>query len=199
MMQLEFIFSRKKPPIQNGREAKLSIPRVLGRLQRDEEMTQECRRLLAELLLDELASKTTVLWNRRMRTTAGRAFWPDARIEINPKLKEIAADEIRRTMLHELAHLVAYERSGRRRIDAHGAEWRQACGDLGIAGERATHSLPLRGRKMKRKWRYRCPVCGDEFDRVRRMRRHVGCYSCCLKHNGGYYHGDYRLKETRIG
>ena len=41
---------------------------------------------------------------------------PDRWIEMNPKLKEFEPEELWRTLKHELAHLVAYERSGRRRI-----------------------------------------------------------------------------------
>ena len=58
-------------------------------------------------------------------------------MELNPRLKQLPvpqrASEIRRTLRHELAHLVAYVRAGRRRIKPHGEEWKQACKDLGIA------------------------------------------------------------------
>ena len=133
-----------------------------------------------------------------MRTTAGRAFWPEAKIELNPKLEELAPDEVKSTLLHELAHLVAYARAGRKRINAHGVEWRQACADLGIPRERATHSLPLPGRTMQKKWRYACPACGEGFDRVRKMKRYAGCYTCCKNHNGGYYHKKFRFVETKL-
>ena len=194
-MQLEFFFTRKKKATRLRRKRGLVREQSL---QCDEEMTQECVRLLTELRLEALVKKVAVVWNSRMRTTAGRAFWPEGKIEMNPKLEEVAPAEVRQTMLHELAHLVAYERAGRRRITAHGPEWRQACADLGIPGESATHSLPLPGRRMRKKWRYTCPVCGEGFDRVRRMKRYAGCYPCCLKHNGGYYHRDFRLIETPL-
>jgi SprT protein len=188
VIQLEFLFRRKKEPV-----------RVLSALRgRDDVCTEECVDALRNLGLDALAQKVVVVWNTRMRTTAGRAFWPEGKIELNPKLKEIAPGEVRGTLLHELAHLVAYARAGRRRIAAHGAEWRQACADLGIPGERATHSLPLPGRTMQKKWRYACPACGQGFDRARKMKRSAGCYSCCKEHNGGYYHKKFRLSETQL-
>lgn len=164
----------------------------------DTDRTRECAELLRRLGMGELASRLAVVWNKRMRSTAGRAFWPEGKIELNPKLAEVAPDEVRGTMLHELAHLVAYARAGRRRIAAHGAEWRQACCDLGIPHERATHCLPLPSRTMQRKWRYTCPACGEGFDRVRKMKRYAGCYTCCREHNGGYYHRKFRLVENRI-
>lgn len=189
--QLEFLFGRKKEPV---REA---VPEGGGDGV-DRALTEQCAGLLEGLGMEDLAGRVVVVWNRRMRTTAGRAFWPEGKIELNPKLEELAPDEVEVTMLHELAHLLAYARAGRRRIAAHGREWRQACADLGIPGERATHSLPLPGRKMKRRWRYTCPVCGEGFDRVRRMKRYAGCYACCKKHNGGYYHKKFRLVESAL-
>jgi len=164
----------------------------------DQRLTNQCVELLTGLELGDVAAKVVVQWNPRMRTTAGRAFWPEARIEMNPKLREIAPEEVQGTLLHELAHLVAYARAGRRRIKAHGAEWQQACVHLGIPGERATHSLPLPGRKMKRRWRYSCPECGEGFDRVHKMKRRAACYACCKTHNGGYFHKKFRLKVAPI-
>ncbi len=190
-MQLEFLFRRNRAPV-------LAVGAVGAVRGRDDVCTEECVHALRGLGLDALAQKVVVVWNARMRTTAGRAFWPEGRIELNPKLKEIAPGEVGGTMLHELAHLVAYARAGRRRIAAHGAEWRQACADLGIPGERATHSLPLPGRTMRKKWRYACPACGQGFDRARKMKRPAGCYTCCKEHNGGYYHRQFRLVETSL-
>lgn len=179
----------------------------------DVQLTEQCRQALQDLpelaghsgrksglviRLAALAGEVRVQWNTRMRSTAGRAFWPCAKIELNPQLQQLAPSEVERTLLHELAHLLAYARAGRRRISAHGVEWQKACADLGIAGERATHSLPLPGRTMQRKWHYHCPTCGEGFDRVRKMKRRAACYSCCKTHNGGYYHDDYRLRESPL-
>lgn len=193
MRQLEFIFSRRKKyePVTEVNKAHRSTGG-------DKTLTAQCVESLQLLGLDALASQVVVEWNPRMRTTAGRAFWPCARIEMNPKLQELAPEEVQQTLLHELAHLVAYARAGRRRIKAHGAEWQQACADLGIPGERATHSLPLPGRTMKRNWRYACPVCGEGFDRVRKMKRRAACYTCCRDMKDGYYHRQFKLVEIRI-
>ena len=197
-MQLELIFSRltgkkSEPAEKAGSENDRPESTAGGKT-----LTAQCVEALQVLGLDALASQVMVEWNPRMRTTAGRAFWPCARIELNPKLLELAPDEVQPTLLHELAHLVAYARAGRRRIKAHGVEWQMACSDLGIPGELATHSLPLPGRKMKRKWRYSCPVCGQGFDRVRKTKRSVACYTCCREMNDGNYHAKFRLVEKRI-
>jgi len=196
--QLEFFFSKKDKPRRARKVSCGDHRRKRKDPQNDVKLTKRCADLVELLDLNTSMKQVVVIWNTRMRTTAGRAFWPDAIIELNPKLREVAPEEVERTLLHELAHLVAYARAGRRRIAAHGVEWQQACADLGIPGERATHSLPLSGRKMRRKWRYACPACGEGFDRVRRMKRYAGCYACCKAHNGGYYHKKFRLIENQL-
>lgn len=189
VLQLQFSFSEKE-----RRKAR----KPCGRRGYDSEMTMRAKLLCTQLGLPVLAEKVTVKWNPRMRSTAGRATWPDAVIEVNPALEEISESETERTFLHELAHLVAYERVGNRRIRPHGPEWRRACCDLGIPGERVGHSLPLPARTMRRKWRYFCPGCWAVFDRVRRMRGVSACYACCLKYNQGDYDKRFRFVEKRI-
>ena len=165
----------------------------------DTSLSHRAASLCRDLSLEALASRVKVRWNTRMRSTAGRATWPDSEIELNPALEQISESEVDRTFLHELAHLVAYERAGNRRIRPHGPEWRRACCDLGIPGERAGHTLPLPTRTLRRKWRYFCPACWSIVERVRRMRGHSACYACCLKHNRGEYDERFRFVEKRIG
>lgn len=164
----------------------------------DPGLTAWCEETAAALGMPELARKVRVSWNPRMRTTAGRAWWPHRSIEMNPKIREIADAQIWRTLKHELAHLIAYERCGRRRIDPHGPEWQAACAELGIPGETTYHSLPLRARRMKRNHSYACPSCLTVISRVRPFRRAVACYSCCRKFNGGMYHDRFRLIRNAI-
>ncbi|HEV3394003.1 MAG TPA: SprT-like domain-containing protein, partial [Chthoniobacterales bacterium] len=105
-------------------------------------------------------------------------------------------DEIERTLRHELAHLLAQWRAGRRRIAPHGSEWRQACRDLGIADEARCHNLPFVTKAYSRRYIYRCPNCKEEFPRVRRIRRAIACLACCRKHNGGDFDPRFRLRLT---
>ena len=143
-----------------------------------------------------LATRVRVEWNARMRSTAGVAFPGRALVRLNPRLREFGADEIDRTLRHELAHLLAHERAGRRRIAPHGAEWRRACRDLGIANEARTHTLPLPRRAAVRRHHYRCPACGVGISRVKPLRRGSACLSCCRTHNRGRY--DVRFRFERI-
>jgi SprT protein len=164
----------------------------------DQRLTVWCAEASKSLGLGELSRKIKVYWNPRMRTTAGRAWWPDRKIELNPKLNDCDPDEIWRTLKHELAHLVAYERNGRRRIDPHGIEWQVACEDLGIPGERPYHNLPFKRRKMKRKHAYVCSNCASAIKRVKPIKRPVACYDCCRKFNNGAYHDRFRLVQQKL-
>ena len=160
-------------------------------------LTAWCAQASNDLALAELGRKVRVCWNPRMQTTAGRAWWPDRLIELNPKLKDCEPEELWRTLKHELAHLIAYERCGRRRIDPHGPEWANACVDLGIAGERPFHTLPFKRRQMKRKHAYVCPNCLATIHRVKPIQRAVACYDCCRKFSGGAYHDRFRLVKKK--
>lgn len=164
----------------------------------DTGLTAWCQETAKSLDLPELARRVRVTWNGRMQTTAGRAWWPDRLIEMNPKLKDFAPEELWRTLRHELAHLIAYERSGRRRIEPHGEEWRAACAELGIPNEEPYHSLPLKRRRMKRNFAYTCPWCLETFRRVRRIHRVVACYTCCQKHSSGAFDPRFKLVEQKL-
>lgn len=151
---------------------------------------------LKNMRLEPLASHLRVLWNPRMRSTAGLAYPGMATIVLNPKLRDFGTAEVERTLLHELAHLVAHHRAGRRRIQPHGLEWQRACSELGINNEARCHDLPLPRRKMQPKHRYACPHCATTLERVRAFRRAAACLPCCKQFAGGQY--DPRFKLQRI-
>ena len=158
----------------------------------DEALTETCRALLIQIDLPGMAKVVQVNWNPRLRSTAGYASYPSWRIELNPRLQEFEG-QIERTLRHELAHLVAYHRAGRRRIEPHGGEWKTACADLGIPGESARHTLPLPRSTVKRNYSYACAHCGFITHRVRKFRRYTACSDCCNKLNGGQYDSRFRF------
>lgn len=157
-----------------------------------------CRQWCEEKGLFALSARVIVLWNSGMRTTAGRAWWPLGVIQLNPKLKSHGEEEVWRTVKHELAHLVAYERAGRKRIAPHGIEWREACVDLGIEGESVRHQLPFEVRRQVRKFGYICPHCKMRIEKVRRIQKKVACAMCCNRHGRGVYDARFRLIEEKI-
>ena len=141
--------------------------------------------------------RVSVCWNPLLRTTAGLASWRERRIILNPKLLEVSAAEVQRTLRHELAHLLAQHEAGRKRIDAHGPEWRAACRALGIPNEARCHELPFKRRRVERKHFYACPECRAVLARVRPLARRVACVKCCRKHNGGKYQERFRFHQVK--
>ena len=152
-------------------------------------LVADIRSATRSLGLPELAHRIEVKWSGRLRSTAGLATPKEALISLNPKLlqPDISEDQIARVVLHELAHLVARERYGRRHIAAHGIEWKTACADLGIAGETARHTLPLPQRKTLKRISYICPQCHIIVRRARPMHRNAACLRCCKRFNKGRY------------
>ena len=198
--QLEFVFGETL----TRRLQRLALPKGEGwredesrsmRRTRDFALEFQARQLLHQLGAEELARKIRVEWNPRMRSAAGRADFREKLISLNPLLIN-HSDEIDRTLRHELAHLLAQWRAGRRRIAPHGAEWRQACCNLDIADEARCHNLPFASKKYSPRYVYRCPNCKQEFPRVRRIRRAIACLACCRKHNGGDFDPRFRLRLT---
>ena len=162
---------------------------------RDAELEQQCQAMLTRLGLSHVLHLVTVHWNSRLRSTAGYAAYPSWRIELNPRLIPLEG-QVDRTLKHELAHLVAYHRAGRRRIEPHGHEWRQACADLGIPGEPAHHRLPFPRSTMQRNHTYQCPSCQTVVGRVRPFKRATACLACCRKVNRGQF--DPRFKFVKV-
>jgi SprT protein len=166
----------------------------------DRELSATAADLLRAIGCDALAGRVSVSWNSRLSSSAGLARPAAMTVALNPRLREFPA-EVDRTLRHELAHLVAFARAQRRRIDAHGPEWRQACADLGIPGESRCHALPLPRRSARRAHVYRCPACGFILRRARRInpRRHVlACRECCQRHARGRFDARFKFVEVRV-
>jgi predicted SprT family Zn-dependent metalloprotease len=158
-----------------------------------QQLEAEARAWAHRLQLPGLGSRLTLRWHPRLRTTAGSARIGASLILLNPRLLSFP-EELTRTFLHELAHLVAHARNPRRRLPPHGAEWRQACGDLGVPGEKRCHTIPLAAsRQVTRKFFYHCPHCRREVARVRPFRRAEACLTCCRVHAGGRYDRRFRF------
>ena len=203
--QLEFIFREtdsltrrlRRPPLLRGEGASRS-----SRRNRDVDLERKARELLHALGAAKLAREVRVEWNPRMKSAAGRADYREKLISLNPLLRDHdlasvsrqSGSDIDRTLRHELAHLLAQFRVGRRRIAPHGTEWRKACRDLDISDEARCHNLPFATKAYAVRFVYRCPNCRQEFPRVRRIRRAIACLACCRRHNGGDFDPLFRLK-----
>jgi predicted SprT family Zn-dependent metalloprotease len=161
------------------------------------DLEETARGLLRGIGCVALAKEVKVRWHGRLRTTAGQAYYAKCLVRMNPKLMQFGMEEVDKTLRHELAHLVARFRAGRRRIAPHGAEWRQACRDLGLPDEKRCHDLPLPRTRQRARHRYQCPQCRRGYDRVRPFRRAVACLECCRAHARGRFDERFRLVKVR--
>ena len=200
LRQLEFAFGRISVAgiadpgrFSASQDAGVTAPGYNNAKPKSQSRRNSARICCAPIGADRIANELRVEWNSRLKTAAGRADYREKLISLNPRLFEYPI-EIDRTLRHELAHILAQFRVGRRKISPHGVEWRQACIDLGIADEKRCHNLPFPARTFAARFVYRCPNCRQEFPRVRRMRRAVACLACCRKHNGGEFDPRFRLR-----
>ena len=154
----------------------------------------KARELLRTTDAARIARFVRVEWNPRLKSCAGRADYCSKLISLNPRLAEHGEAEIDRTLRHELAHLLAQFRAGRRRLLPHGSEWRQACRDLGVGDEKRCHNLPFPIAERAPRFLYKCPNCRRDFARVRRIRRAIACLACCRAHNRGEFDARFRLQ-----
>ncbi len=193
--QLDFLTrllpTRRQEPLPSPQQ-----PEIPATADRGVDLEGRARELLRALNCSDLATRVAVRWNPRMRSTAGSAFVAKALITLHPRLREFGDAEVDRTLRHELAHLLAHHRAGRRRIAPHGPEWQQACRDLGLHDEKRCHTLPLPRRKFTARHYYRCPACAQEVKRVRPFHRKTACLDCCRRHNRGGY--DERFRFVKI-
>ncbi len=193
-MQFDFfkrLIFRAEKPAHRAPEPRAVAEKILAAPAEDPLLLQ-ARTLLIEAGAPALASRVQFRWNPKMLSAAGMAYPQRALILLNPRLREFEG-EADRTMRHELAHLLAQERAGRRRIAPHGEEWRKACRDLGLVDEKRTHNLPFPQRKVTKKYHYRCPVCLVHLGRVKPLRRGSACIRCCRKLNRGHYDERFRF------
>ena len=197
LRQVEFAFRTVAGIADPGR---ISAPQDAGvtdpgynYVERNLNLEETARDLLRAHGATQITAELRVEWNSRLKTAAGRADYRQKLISLNPRLSEYPS-EIDRTLRHELAHILAQFRAGRRRILPHGSEWQQACVDLGIADEKRCHNLPFPARTYTARFVYHCPSCRQEFPRVRRVRRAIACLACCRKHNSGGFDPRFRLR-----
>ena len=193
-MQLDF-FRQLTTRLRSAIKPQCPAPVIASAKNDASDLEETARTLLRAVGCDDLATRVRVRWNPRMRSTAGTAYSGKSLINLNPRLRAFGDAEIDRTLRHELAHLLAHHRAGRRRISPHGREWQQACRDLGLTDEKRCHDLPLPRRQITARHFYRCPACAVELRRVRPLRGKSACLACCRRHNAGRYADRFRFAK----
>lgn len=102
--------------------------------------------------IPEMRKEFAWSWNPRLRTTAGRAFLHEDRIELNPRLLARQPSLVRAVVIHEFAHLVQQRRAPKEAD--HGPFWRSLMRSAGLPPH-ATHDLPVDGLRVRRRRRRR--------------------------------------------
>lgn len=98
--------------------------------------------------------KLTVDFSTRMKSTAGRAWVHQAKVALHYRLLKDNPEQLRSTMLHELAHILAGYWYGYN--CHHDANWKQVAILLGDDGGRC-HSMDTSAYRAKEKrYDYRC-------------------------------------------
>lgn len=123
-----------------------------------------------------LRNRPVVEW-RPYRVTAGMAYYKVNKIGLSKYVLTNPTD-VRETLLHEYAHLLAVERHGVKAAN-HGLGWRQAMIDLGLT-PRVRHNMPVERNTKRQAVVYKCLKCGAEIVRARKLPKrrkyhHVNC------------------------
>lgn len=151
------ILRRKKPPKVTRKQ---SPPTV------SDDHVEKADLALAEAIERFPMSYHPVLEWRRYSVTAGMAHYQHGMISLSAVVLKDPA-HIRETVLHEYAHLLAYDRHGRKGA-GHGKHWKQAMVDLGLEPKVHHHYEVVRN-QSRQVVVYRCKKCGLTFERKRRF------------------------------
>ncbi|WP_428388587.1 SprT-like domain-containing protein [Mucisphaera sp.] len=120
----------------------------------------EAERLARGLMAEHGLSDWGFRFNRRKRVL-GLCCFTDRRIELSRVYVELhGREEIRETVLHEIAHAQAGAKAG------HGLAWKAACLRLGISPRVRGDAAMPEGR-----WRAVCGGCGEAHHRYRKPMR----------------------------
>lgn len=122
-------------------------------------------------------------WDRAVKRF-GCCNWTKRRLSLSRVLAPTCTpEEIRNTILHEIAHALAGHQQG----DSHGWMWRQTAIRIGARPERCMDV----SNKVMPKARYTlvCPNCGIESPRHRKTKKmeNIACRKCCNLYSGGKY------------
>jgi len=98
-------------------------------------------------------------------------------------------EEVRDTVLHEIAHALAIERG---QDDNHGPRWKSIAREIGCRAERCHSAETVPGRFV-----YACPACNTQIRYHRRLVKLRACRECCNKNSHGKY--DARFQFVPVG
>ena len=155
-----FSILRRKEPVR--------APRKRSTVLVSDDHISSAQTALAEAIGRFPMSYVPALEWRRYSVTAGMAHYQHGLISLSAVvLKD--PEHIRETLLHEYAHLLAYDRHGRKGT-GHGKHWKQAMVDLGLE-PKVHHHYEVTRNQSRQVVVYRCKKCGVSFERKRQFQR----------------------------
>lgn len=143
----------------------------------DPELRSLADRVLAELQVKHPLKRAARLEWRPYRVTAGMAYYKLNLIGLSRHVLN-TKESVEDTIIHEYAHLMAFERAGRRGA-GHGAPWQQAMQELGRT-PKVRHTYQVTRNTKRQEVGYLCLRCGQTILRSRRLPRrrkyvHASC------------------------
>lgn len=129
-----------------------------------------------------------IVWNQRLRSTAGRFCAPPPVIQVGVRYHQRHPAELEDTLKHEMVHAWLF---ARRRPFGHTSEFRAKLAEIG--GSRyARYDPMLVRRRSRQRFLYQCPACRTLYVYLRRIRNH-SCGRCARS-----YDPRYRLESVGI-
>ncbi len=122
--------------------------------------------------------RPNLIW-KPLRVSAGKAYLAEHAISLSSIVLN-TRQRVLDTLIHEYAHLLAYERHGRKAAN-HGPHWRAVMAELGAKPEVTHNYTDAIVRNQKRSVAVHvCRKCGARFELARRLPRtrkhlHRGC------------------------
>lgn len=164
------IFGRRKEALTNSQRLSCQGPP-------NAEFQQIVERILAELLVSHPIRTPAKLFWRNYRVAAGKAYLEVGTIGLS-RLLITNEERLRSTLLHEYAHLLAFERSPRNGR-GHGPVWQKAMLELGEEPV-VRHKYEVERNQARQVVLYRCVGCGAELPRKRRLpKRRAFVHATC--------------------
>lgn len=122
-------------------------------------------------------------WNNRLKSFGVCSYRRQIIWLSKPLTLVCSEDEVRDTLLHEIAHAkTPFDRG-------HGVAWKQ----MAIAvGAKPVHCSTAKA-TIEGPWKAVCRNCGTEHRRYGKPRKRRACGICCKQHNGGLFADEFEL------
>lgn len=135
--------------------------------------------------------------NNRFTTCAGLTRYSQRLLELNHRLLKPGREKERNeTLLHELAHVLAYRLY---RHHGHGEPWQDIMRRLGISDPYRYHEYSFLRSSYKKHYIYECKDCGFQSHRSKKIHKegklHLWYHAPCLKRRNK---GRYRFLDRSI-